>query len=367
MSDQEVRPKRRTRKPGNKRPSLAHQTPPGGSRLARLSEIIASFPRRKVMVVGDFIADVYLYGKPFQLSREAPVVVIRHEWDNVVPGGAGNATYNLAHLGCRVYAVGMLGNDELGNKLTSYLKEKQVQVEGLVLSHIVNTTSKTRIMAGDDHTSKQQVIRIDRINREAVPARLQERLSEQFRRLAKAVDAIIVSDYGYGVVSGQIIADLHTLAKEKVVVVDSRHQLMRFRGVTAVTPNESEAEKATRLRLNGDQDVERAARVLRERLGLKAVLITRGNRGMTLLEKPAKATHIPIVGPDDIIDVTGAGDTVATVFTLALASGADFLEAATLANYAASIVVMKTGTAVATPSELMEVIKSNNEGSKNPA
>lgn len=367
MSDQKIRPKRRARKPRNQRPSSAHQTPPAGSRLARLKEIIGSFPRRKVMVVGDFIADVYLYGKPFQLSREAPVVVIRHEWDNVVPGGAGNATYNLAHLGCRVYAVGMLGNDELGNKLTAYLKERRVQVEGLVLSHIVNTTSKTRIMAGDDHTSKQQVIRIDRINREAIPARLQERLSEQFHRLAKAVDAIIVSDYGYGVASGPIITGLQALAKEKIVVVDSRYQLMRFRGVTAVTPNESEAEKATRLRLAGDREVERAARILREKLGLKAVLITRGNRGMTLLEKPHKALHIPIVGPDDIIDVTGAGDTVATVFTLALASGADFHEAAILANYAASIVVMKTGTAVATPAELLEVVERNNEGSENPA
>lgn len=367
MSDQRYKLKQQGKKTLKARPCVAHSKTPAEGRMARFKEIIAAFPRQKVMVIGDFIADVYLYGKPFQLSREAPVVVIRHEWDNVVPGGAGNAAFNLAHLGCRVCAVGMLGNDELGNKLIGSLKEKRVQVEGLVLSHIVNTTSKTRIMAGDDHTSKQQVIRIDRINREALPARLQERLGEQFHRLAKAVDAIVVSDYGYGVVSSPIIAGLEAVAKEKTVVVDSRYQLLRFRGVTAVTPNESEAEKATRLRLSGDREVEKAARILREKLGLKAVLITRGNRGMTLLEKPNKAFHIPIVGPDDIIDVTGAGDTVATVFTLALASGADFHEAATLANYAASIVVMKTGTAVATPSELLDVVERNTDGSEGPA
>jgi len=324
-------------------------------------EIIDKFSRLKVMVVGDFISDIYMYGKPFKLSREAPVVVIRHEWENIVPGGAGNAVNNLASLGCKVCAVGILGNDEPGNNIIAQLNDKKVNVDGLVLSHIVNTTSKTRIMAGDDHTSKQQVIRIDKINKGLIPSRLQENIYNKFNSLSKDVDAVIVSDYGYGVVSRRIISTLQELARRKVVVVDSRYQIMRFRGVTAVTPNASEAEKATRMRLVEDKDVLRAANFLKKKLELKAVLITRGNRGMTLLEEPDKISHIPIFGHDDITDVTGAGDTVATIFTLSLAAGASFFDSACLANYGAGIVVMKSGTAVVTQNEIGEAVKKHYE------
>ena len=328
-------------------------------------KIIEKFSQQKVMVIGDFISDIYIYGKPSKLSREAPVVVINHESERIVPGGAGNATNNLASLGCQVYSVGILGNDELGNNIISQLNEKKVNVDGLLLSHIVTTTSKTRIMAGDEHTSKQQVIRIDKANKGPIPSRLQQKICNHFLSISQDVNAVVVSDYGYGVIFRRIIPKLQALAKQKIVVVDSRYQLLRFRGVTAITPNESEAEKATRIRLVNDQSVSRAAYLLKERLGLKAVLITRGNRGMTLLDKSRKIFHIPIVGSDDITDVTGAGDTVATIFTLALASGANFFEAASLANYAASIVVMKSGTAVITKNELLEAVKKDYEGSKN--
>jgi len=324
-------------------------------------EIIDKFSQPKIMVIGDYISDVYVYGKPFKLSREAPVVVIRHERESIVPGGAGNAANNLASLGCQVYSVGILGNDEVGNNLLDQLKGKGVNVEGLLFSHIVNTISKTRIMAGDEHTSKQQVIRIDKVNDEPIPTRLQEKIFNQLERLANKADAVVVSDYGYGVVSGRVISFLQNLAKRKIVVVDSRYQLMRFRGVTAVTPNESEAEKAVRLKLNDEQEVERAAHLLLERLKLQAVLITRGNRGMSLLEKNSPIVHIPISGSDDITDVTGAGDTVATVFTLALAAGAGFYDAAFLANCAAGVVVMKRGTAVLSREELREAMRRHYE------
>jgi rfaE bifunctional protein kinase chain/domain len=254
-----------------------------------------------------------------------------------------------------------LGNDEVGNNLLDQLKGKGVNVEGLLFSHIVNTISKTRIMAGDEHTSKQQVIRIDKVNDEPIPTRLQEKIFNQLERLANKADAVVVSDYGYGVVSGRVISFLQNLAKRKIVVVDSRYQLMRFRGVTAVTPNESEAEKAVRLKLNDEQEVERAAHLLLERLKLQAVLITRGNRGMSLLEKNSPIVHIPISGSDDITDVTGAGDTVATVFTLALAAGAGFYDAAFLANCAAGVVVMKRGTAVLSREELREAMRRHYE------
>lgn len=297
------------------------------------------------------------FGKPFKLSREAPVVVIRHEGEMVVPGGAGNAVNNLASIGANVFPVGILGNDRLGNNTLSHLKAKRVNLDAMVISNIVSTTSKTRIMAGDEHTSKQQVIRIDKVNEHAISSRLQENVYQNFKAVAEKVDAIIVSDYGYGVVSRKIAKELEAVAKNKIVVVDSRYQIMRYRGVTAVTPNESEAERATRIRIQNNDDVERAAHRLQKRLDLTSVLITRGNHGMALLEKKSDIQHIPIFGSDDVTDVTGAGDTVATVFTLALAAGARFYDAACLANYAAGIVVMKSGTAVVTKEELVEAVK----------
>jgi len=322
-------------------------------------KIINSFSKIKVLIIGDFISDVYIFGKPFKLSREAPVVVVRHEREIIVPGGAGNAANNLASLDCKTCALGILGNDFWGDAIVKQLSEKNVNVHGLVRSHIVNTTSKTRIMAGDDNTSKQQVIRIDKRHEDPLPSRLRTKLHDNFLALAKDMDAIIVSDYGYGVISPRIINELRELAKQKIVIVDSRYQLLRFRGVTAVTPNESEAEKAAKMRMIGDHDVKRAATFLKKRLNLNAVLITRGNQGMSLLEDNAKISHIPIVGSDDITDVTGAGDTVATVFTLALAAGAGFYDSARLANYAAGIVVMKSGTAVINRKELLEAVRKN--------
>ena len=318
--------------------------------------IINKFSQSKIMVIGDYISDVYVYGKPFKLSREAPVVVIRHERESIVPGGAGNAVQNLASLGGKVYAVGILGNDEAGNSILNQLKQKGVNGDGLLSSHIVNTISKTRIMAGDDHTSKRQVLRIDKVNQEPIPARLQEKIYSQFKQIADKVDAILVSDYGCGVVSDRMIFLIQTLAKQKMVVVDSRYQVMRFRGVTAVTPNESEAEKAVRMRLIEDHGVERAAQIMMEKLKTQAVLITRGNRGMTLLEKPARISHIPVSGHDDITDVTGAGETVVAVFTLSLAAGAGFYKAAILANCAAGVAVRKSGTAALTREELREAV-----------
>lgn len=325
----------------------------------RFREIIKKYPQQKIVVIGDFIADIYVYGKPFQLSREAPVVVIRHESEDIVPGGAGNAANNLASLGGQVFAVGILGNDEAGNRVRTQLRERKVNVEGLLLSHIMTSTSKTRIMAGDEHTSKQQVIRVDKINKESIPSRLQEKIYDHFSRISQEADAVIVSDYGYGVIFRRIISRLSSLSKQKIVVVDSRYQLRKFQGVTAVTPNKSETETATRRKLVSDQDVARAAHALKKTLEVKSVLITRGNLGMTLLDEQSGITHIPIVGKDDITDVTGAGDTVTTVFTLSLAAGASFYDAASLANYAADIVVMKSGTAVVTQKELLEAVKKN--------
>ena len=351
-SKTEKKPTRR----GSRRRSRSPKKP---EQKKSFEQIIEQFSRIKVMVIGDFISDEYIFGKPFKLSREAPVVVIRHEGETVVPGGAGNAVNNLAGVGAKVFPVGILGNDRLGKELLNHLRNRRVNLDAMVVSNIVNTTSKTRIMAGDDHTSKQQVIRIDKINQEVNPSRLQENVYRNFKTTAEKVDAVIVSDYGYGVVSRRIAGELEEMARQKIVVVDSRYQLMRFRGVTAVTPNQSEAERASRVRIQNTEDVVRAAHRLQNKLELKAVLITRGNHGMTLLEEKSAVHHIPIFGSDDVTDVTGAGDTVAGIFTLAVAAGAGYYDAACLANYAAGIVVMKSGTAVVTKEELLEAVRKN--------
>ena len=331
-------------------------------RERRLQEIVKGFSRAKVAVIGDLVADRYIFGKPFKLSREAPVLVVRHDREEILPGGAGNAMNNLLALGASVYPVGVLGRDEFGRFLVAFFKERGVDTSGLFLLPGRETVSKTRIMAGDDHTSKQQVIRIDR-EPPLLPrdSRLNRRITGYLREIRDGIDALIVSDYGYGLINGEVRNEITAIAGEKTVVADSRYQLADFKGITAITPNEAEAELSSGMKIRSDDDVIAAGRTLLERLELKAVLITRGNKGMVLVEGRGDVRTIPIHGSDEITDVTGAGDTVTSVFALSLVSGATFYEAAQLSNYAGGIVVMKRGAATLTRDELLQAIKSGGE------
>lgn len=330
--------------------------------IGRFKEIIGRYKEVKIAVIGDIVADIYVYGKPFKLSREAPVLVVRHDGEKVLPGSAGNTIHNLSRLGIRVFPLVVIGDDEPGRSLLSGLSVMNIDREGIIVVDGRSTITKTRIMAGDDHTSKQQVIRIDREVRESLPERVEDRILVCLDRIANRVDAFIVSDYGYDLVTPTLIEKLKAIAvNKKVVVVDSRYRLHLFSGFTAITPNESEAEAISEFSITNSQDAIRVGKMLVEELDLKAVLITRGNKGMVLVERSGDTSEIPICGSDDITDVTGAGDTVTAVFTSSLAAGASFYEAARLSNYAGAVVVMKTGTATASSEELIHVIEQEHK------
>jgi rfaE bifunctional protein kinase chain/domain len=318
-------------------------------------ELIDRFKDKHICVVGDVIADIYIYGKPHKLSREAPVVVIRYEHESLAPGSAGNTINNLLALGAHVHPVTCLGRDEAGDKLYAHFAaHEKIDLDGLV-RYDGRTVTKTRILAGDTHTSKQQVIRVDREMEAPPPAALRKDLRRKLAQAAPHVDAIILSDYEYGLIDGEMRAAAAAAARGKIVVGDSRHHLREFKGLTLITPNESEAYALARL--PGETAVEEVGRHIIGFMDVEALLITRGNKGMALFLKDGRIHHIPIYGSEEIADVTGAGDTVAAVATLALASGADFYAASKIANCAAGIVVMKTGTAVVTADELKRAIE----------
>jgi rfaE bifunctional protein kinase chain/domain len=303
----------------------------------RLRAILSRFDRARVVVVGDLVADEFIYGQIDRVSREAPVLILKYDSTEIVPGGAGNAAANAAALGAQVQLVGAVGSDDAGDRLVDALG-RNIDVRGVVRPKRGVTTVKTRILAGGVHSAKQQVVRIDRVGSPVTPAIAQQVEAIVARAIRKA-DAVILSDYGGGLVTPGGWRRALTAARLKrppVVLVDSRYALTGFAGMTAATPNESEVEALLGVRIDDDRGaLERAGRKLLGQLGC-AVLITRGSRGMALFEPDRPTDHIPIVGSDQIADVTGAGDTVIATFALALASGGSFAEAARLANMPAA-------------------------------
>lgn len=322
----------------------------------RYRQLLENFSNARVAVVGDMVADIYIFGKPHKLSREAPVIVVRHESEKLVPGSAANTAHNLMALGAIVHPIGVVGNDAPGHAVIQFFDGRFARPQGIVVDKTRHTITKTRIMAGDLHTTKQQVIRIDREPSNPISSATENSLVERLDAIAPEIDGIIVSDYDYDVMCPRLMQLIKKLAREKVVVVDSRSRLCEITGVTLATPNEAEAEAATGITITSEADVVKAGRELLEHTGNAAVLITRGNRGMMLFEKDAPTVDIPICGGEDIVDVSGAGDTVAATVTLGLLAGGTFVESANLANVAAALVVMKSGTATTTREEILELI-----------
>ncbi|MBP9560392.1 MAG: bifunctional hydroxymethylpyrimidine kinase/phosphomethylpyrimidine kinase [Syntrophorhabdaceae bacterium] len=317
--------------------------------------IVDRFSKKRICVIGDIIADVFIYGKPYRLSREAPVVVIRHENEIVCPGSAGNTINNLLALGAHVYPLGFIGNDSPGERLMGYFARfKNIALDGII-RYDGETVTKTRILAGDTHTSKQQVIRIDKDTGDRPTSVARQLLMKRLKEIAHAVDAFILSDYGHGTIDEEIVDFLRHEAEKKIVVGDSRYNLRAFKGITIITPNESEAYALCSA--GEDDDIEVVGRRIMGFMDISALLITRGNRGMSLFLKDGSIHHIPISGTDDVTDVTGAGDTVCATLTLSLASGASYLTSSMIANYAAGVVVMKRGTATVSPEELKKEIE----------
>ncbi len=333
--------------------------------LNEYKEIVDNFKNVSIGVIGDFVADIYVFGKPHRLSREAPVIIVKYEGERMVPGSAGNTTNNLSKLGSKVYPVGIVGDDKVGRDIVKYFLKDGVNVEGLFICAGESTITKTRLMAGDTHTSKRQIVRLDKESPQRMTRTLEQKIIDYMDNVNSIADAWVVSDYGYDVITPKILEKIKQYAKEKVVVVDSRYRLHDFVGATIIAPNESEAEAASGIKIKEEKDLMEAGKKLLNGMKTRAVLITRGNRGMMLFEGN-RTEEIPICGPDEVSDVTGAGDTVVSMLASSLASNATFSQAARLSNYAAGIVVMKNGTATLTCAELMQIIEHDLSASGGP-
>jgi D-glycero-beta-D-manno-heptose-7-phosphate kinase len=330
---------------------------------AHLLSLVGALRGRTVAVIGDVMADEYVYGRVARISREAPVLILEYDSTEVVPGGGGNAANNVAALGGRALLVGIVGRDEPGKRLVDAL-EQRVDSRGIIRAAARPTPVKTRILAGGVHSAKQQVVRIDRAVAKSIDRPSRSAFEARAVAAAAKADAVLLSDYGSGLVSTALVGKIKTALRKRdrtiPILVDSRYRLLEFRGLTACTPNESEVEQALDVRINDSLPVlERAGRTILERTGMQAALVTRGGRGMALFVPDEPTVHIPIFGSDQVADVTGAGDTVMATMTLALAAGATFEGAARLANYAGGIVVMKRGTATVSSDELRAAVKGD--------
>ena len=336
--------------------------PASGESLDRLLDLIDRFTTPRVVVFGDLLADEFVYGRVARVSREAPVLILEYDSTEIIPGGAGNAANNAASLGGRVTVVGVAGRDDAGRRMMAALP-RNVSRDAIVRPSDYQTPVKTRILAGGIHSAKQQVVRIDR-RIDPVNDKQRAAVERAARTAVRRADAVLVSDYGSGLVSPRFVADLarqlRASRKPVPILIDSRYALTRYSRLTACTPNESEVEQVLGVRINDNLRVlERAGRALLKSTRMRCVLITRGSRGMALFEPERSTVHIPIFGSDQIADVTGAGDTVMATMTLALAAGATNEQAARLANYAGGLVVMKRGTATVSQDELRHAVASD--------
>lgn len=325
----------------------------------RLVRIIEDFSKLTITVLGDLIADEFIYGEIARVSREAPVLILRHRERTVVPGGAGNAIYNLADLGVTVLPVGVIGDDEPGRMLLHSFRQKHISVSGIRRIKGRNTVTKTRVLAGMTHSPRQQVIRVDREPETPLDRSAIRELVFQARGYLRASDALLISDYGYGAATPQIFELIRSRAAldSLPVTLDSRYRTLEYRGITAATPNEVELEEALRTRIGAaTEHLLTAGKAIMQKMKLQSLLVTRGRDGMVVFPRGGKPVEIPIHGSDEVSDVTGAGDTVIATYTAALAAGADAESAARLANYAGGIVVMKRGTATVTRAELLRAV-----------
>jgi rfaE bifunctional protein kinase chain/domain len=328
---------------------------------ATLLSLIEKFPRQRVIMLGDLVADEYVYGEIARISREAPVLILKQREKQVTPGGGANAANNLAELGAQVFPVGVVGDDEAGAALLRYFREKRVSTRYVARVRGYLTPTKSRILGGLSHWQHQQIVRVDREPAQALAKEVRRRLTHSVLPLLRASSALLVSDYGYGSTDGR---EVEFLARRKgraplPITVDSRYDLLTYKNITTATPNEPEVEAAFGAAIGNNQErLHALGRRLLRRQGFQALLVTRGRHGMVLFEPRQEPRHLPIFGSDQAVDVTGAGDTVIAAYTLALGAGASFLHAAMLANCAGGLVVMKRGTACVTAGEIKEAVRN---------
>lgn len=327
----------------------------------RFLDLLEQFRSRRIGVVGDFLLDQYIIGTSARVSREAPIVVVDYQDTVYHPGGAANAAQNVTALGAGARAVGVLGDDREAESLLRLLDARGVDAAHLLRESGAATSTKLRILAGEMNAQKQQVARVDRSHRLSPTPALVARLRASVDDTVAASDAVLLADYGLGVLGAEISS--HVLARcaahHVPCVVDSRHRLREFRGATVATPNEVEAMEALGLRHEAELTDERSLAQRVAETGIRNLIVTRGSKGMLVCGADAPYTAIGIAGTNEATDVTGAGDTVSAVVALSLACGASLEEAARMATFAASVVVMKRGTATASPDEVRNVIEDS--------
>jgi len=334
--------------------------------LLALRECVEQFATKTVVLLGDFVADEFQYGEISRVSREAPILILKHRESHIVPGGGANAANNLASLGAKVLPVTAVGDDAAGDALIAHFRRLRVNVSGVFRVKGWTTPTKRRFLAGWAHTVGQQVLRVDYEPNSPLPETIRRKLHQRLSLNLRRADALAVSDYGFGVATPELV---HlTSAKRKgalPITLDSRYRLHGYAkaGITAATPNEAELEAEHHISIGQDShELERAGRATLSEMKLQSLLITRGRHGAALFEPGDRLTHIPIHGSDQAVDVTGAGDTVLAAYTLALACGASPLEAAHIANIAGGLVVMKRGTATISREELLDAIRGEASG-----
>jgi D-beta-D-heptose 7-phosphate kinase/D-beta-D-heptose 1-phosphate adenosyltransferase len=314
---------------------------------------VERFAGRRVLVVGDVMLDEYVWGTVSRISPEAPVPVVAVRSESLRIGGAGNVATNIAALDGQAEVVGVVGTDGAAERLTQELARAGVKADGLVGDSTRPTTVKSRVVAGSQH-----VVRFDRESDAPLSPTVRQRVLQQVRARLPEAEVLLISDYAKGVVGARLVREVLALAArwKKVVAVDPKVQhVPLFRGVTVIAPNHHEAAAAARILIRDEADLLRVGAALLRRLQAKAVLITRGEHGMSLFEAGRPATHLP-TSAREVYDVTGAGDTVMAVLALALAAGASMREAAVLANYGAGVVVGKRGTATVSRAELARAL-----------
>jgi len=335
--------------------STTNLTPSG------LRSLIGSFSGKRVLVIGDMVADEYLIGRPARISREAPVLILELSEERTVPGGATNVAVNTRTLGAEVFLAGVVGDDLPGRRLRRAISDLGMHQDGLVTDLQRPTSTKTRVMAGSPQIVQQHIVRIDRVDTSEVGEPSKGQILDYVQQVLPTVDAVVLSDYENGVISPDIIKICIPLARQlhKIVVVDSHGSLSRFQGVTALTPNQPEAELSLGITINTLAELNETGQRLLDVCHARGVLITRGSEGMSLFEEGKPPLHLPVHRLDnasEIVDTNGAGDTVAATFTLALTAGATMAGAAYIANAAAALVVRRLGCASNTPQELMNAI-----------
>jgi rfaE bifunctional protein kinase chain/domain len=317
-------------------------------------KLLSRFTGRRILVYGDYVLDEFLFGQIDRISREAPVFIVLHQNSDFRPGCAANTVANLAALGATVFPCGIIGRDDYGRHLQEILRSHGVDTAPMVVDGSIHTALKTRVIAGGAHSIKQQIVRIDRLNDSRAGDAANQSVRAALQDLLPDCDAVLISDYGIGALDLATAQWLLRSARAlgKPVLVDSRYRLPEYAGATAATPNQPELEGCVGRAVTSPETMHAAGEELRRRLELESLVVTRGGEGMSLFRDDRPPLDIPAFGDEEVVDVTGAGDTVIAAFTLGVAAGGDHADAARLANIAGGLSVCKRGTCTVSADEL---------------